>query len=444
MSRTSGSPATSPAGRGSWHARANAVAAGYLIAALLAVPLPTVGIAPRWLVIHLFLLGAVTNAIVLWTRHFTVTLLHVPDPAPRSVAWQLAVLNGAVLAVLVGVTADWPLLAVSGAVLLAAVVVAHLGVLIHCRRQASGGRFTGPVRFYWVAAVALLAGIGLGTALAVGVPASWAARVYAAHVHVNLLGWVALTVLGTEFTLWPIVLRTRMVDGIAAAARRSLLLTTAGLTLTVTGLLIASRLTAVVGLAGYTIGVLCALDPFVRTARRKTPRSPAAWMLAAGTAWLVSSLATDIAALLTNPGPTARQSALAGLVPVLLTGFVAQTLIGALTYLLPVVLGRGPADGRRLAAVLDRIGPLRVAMFNAGVLLLALPLPAPAALTGWILVLAAVAGFLALAATALMTTPRTPMAGEPAPDQPTDRRSLLGRVGLGAVMLRCRSTRPPG
>lgn len=116
-----------------------------------------------------------------------------------------------------------------------------------------------------------------------------------------------------------------------------------------------------------------------------------------------------MAAMLTNREPTARESALAGLVPVqLLTGFVAQTLIGALTYLLPVVLGRGPADGRRLAAVLDRIGPLRVAVFNVGVLLLALPLPAPAPLTGWGLVLAAVAGFLALAATALVTTPRTP------------------------------------
>ena len=33
--------------------------------------------APRWLLIHLTLLGAVTHAIFVWSRHFADALLHL-------------------------------------------------------------------------------------------------------------------------------------------------------------------------------------------------------------------------------------------------------------------------------------------------------------------------------------------------------------------------------
>jgi nitrite reductase (NO-forming) len=41
-------------------------------------------------------------------------------------------------------------------------------------------------------------------------------------------------------------------------------------------------------------------------------------------------------------------------VPVLLVGFVGQVLTGALTFLLPVVLGRGPAGARQATATLEQ------------------------------------------------------------------------------------------
>jgi hypothetical protein len=43
-----------------------------------------------------------------------------------------------------------------------------------------------------------------------------------AHAHLNVLGWVGLAVVGTQFTLWPTVLRTRMVPGVERAVRWSL------------------------------------------------------------------------------------------------------------------------------------------------------------------------------------------------------------------------------
>ena len=56
-------------GRASWHARTNAIVVGYLGATVLALPIQAWGAAHGWLVIHLSLLGAVTNAIITWRRH---------------------------------------------------------------------------------------------------------------------------------------------------------------------------------------------------------------------------------------------------------------------------------------------------------------------------------------------------------------------------------------
>lgn len=370
---------------------------GYLAAAVLAVAIPRAG-ADRWLVVHLLLLGAATNAIVIWTGHFTTTLLRTKGQAGRTTGRRLAGLNLAVVLVLTGVTTGRDAITIVGAVLLAAVILAHLIVQVRGVRQGMGGRFVPVVRFYWAAAVALLAGVAAGALLAVGPPAGWYPRLYAAHVCLNVFGWVALTVLGTELPLWPMVLRTQLVDGMARAARWASAACATGLALTVAGILLDLRPVAAAGLAGYLAGVAAALDPFVRTAWRRPPRGPAAWLLAAGTCWLTAALAVNLAAMLRPGAPAGVSGRLAGVVPWLLAGFVAQVLAGALTYLLPVVLGRGPSGGRRAAALLDRWGAARTITLNAGVVLIALPLPGPVGIAGWALTLAALATFLVLAA----------------------------------------------
>ncbi len=93
------------------------------------------------------------------------------------------------------------------------------------------------------------------------------------------------------------------------------------------------------------------------------------------------------------------------LVPWAIAGFVMQVLVGALTYLLPVVVGGGPAGGRRAAGLLDRWGAARTLAFNAGVALVALPIPAAATDVGWWLVGVPLAVFVGLAATALARKP---------------------------------------
>ena len=381
--------------RSTWHAIANGVVLAWLAltaAAALAHPgLPV----PRWLLVHLFLLGAVTNAIVTWTEHFATALLRLPPPGRWPMA-RLAILNAGIAAVLGGVAGGVPLIAAGGAGAVVAVVAAHVAVLAVRGRGALGGRFAHVVGWYVWAGAALVAGGSLGGLLASGrAPASWHAPTQAAHAHVNLLGWVGLTVLGTLFTLWPTVLRTRMDDGVGPIARWSLRAAVPGLAVATGGLLAGQRWVAAAGLLLYAGAAALALVPFVRTLLRRRPHTPASWMLAAGTAWFAVTLAAD----------AARQS-LDGLLPLVLVGFVGQTLLGALTFLLPVVLGGGPAALKANAAVLERLWAPRVAAVNAAVPLLVLPVPGWASRAGWIVAVAALGSFVVLAAATVLRTHR--------------------------------------
>jgi nitrite reductase (NO-forming) len=387
--------------RSRWHRAANAVVVGYLAASLVVAAMGAFGHASRWLEVHLFLLGAVTNAIIVWSRHFAGTLLAPAYRPERLGPGSLLAANAGVVAVLVGVTADITWLVVAGAAAIGVVVGAAGGILAHASWRKAAGRFAPAVRFYWVAALALVCGLAAGAAMEVGLPRGWYAGVFAAHVHLNVLGWIALTVLGTELSLWPMVLRTRVADTVELAGRQALLPCAAGLALAVVGLLAAVRPLAVAGVLGYLAGAARSLEPFVRTAWRRPPRTPAAWMLAAATGWLLAALCADVVALWSDDAVGAVADRLSDAVPWVLAGFALQVLLGALTYLLPVVVGGGPAAGRRQAGVLERAGLARTLALNIGVALIALPLPAPAATLGWWLVAASAAAFVVLAAIVL-------------------------------------------
>ncbi|MFC7110501.1 hypothetical protein ACFQQB_65035 [Nonomuraea rubra] len=248
-----GAPPRRP--RASWHLRANAIVVAWLgltVAVALAGELLP---APRWLLIHVFLLGAVSTAILIWSEHFTVALLRVRTPSGRGSLLRLAVLNVATVAVLAGVARGPWQVAAAGAALMVGVVLWHAAVLVRLVRQALPGRFGHVIGWYVSAAAALAAGGVLGGLLAAqaghGVVHE---RLHAAHAEVNLLGWVGLTVLGTLFTLWPTVLRTRMPDGTRRASRVGLRLAAPGLAVAVAGLLAGWRWVALAGLVTYAAG----------------------------------------------------------------------------------------------------------------------------------------------------------------------------------------------
>lgn len=382
-------------GRAGWHRRASALPLAYLaglVVLALAHPfLPSW----RWLAVHLLLLGAVTNAIVVWSAHFTSAVLRVPAPRTRRrEAARLATLNAGVVVVLTGGGAGLPWLGVGGAALVFGAVTAHLGWLAARLRAALPARFGVTVGYYLAAAAALLSGIPVGAWMLVSHGAA-RDRLLLFHAHVNLLGWVALTVLGTVLTLWPTVLRTRMVDGAVRAARLALPVAVTGLVLLGTGLLGWWPPVFLPGLLLVAAAVVIVAGPAVRTARTRPPSSFAAWSIAAAGGWLLVALVVDGWVLLSAGGDPAVAAGGFGAVLVpLLAGFAAQVLVGALSYLLPMALGGGPAVVRHRLATMDRHWAQRVTMANAALVGFLLPASPYVRITTSLLVLVALGQFL--------------------------------------------------
>jgi nitrite reductase (NO-forming) len=323
---------------------------------------------------------------------------------------RLVILNVGVAAVLAGVSGSLAPLAVAGAVLVVSAVIAHVASLV---AMAGSSPFSGPlaiVAWYYVAAgTALAVGGTLGAVLAAGPqrsPATDRALVLA-HAQVNLLGWLGLAIIGTQFMLWPMLLRTRMSQDAPHAARRVLGLTAGGLAAAVAALLASpyvsgARWLAAAGMAAYLAGAAGSLVPAVREMRAKAPRTAAAWALLAGNAWLIAALAADTVAHLVGLRE-ADQMLERLLIPVLGIGVVTQILAGALTFLLPVTVGGGPAGNRRLTAILERGWRTRAVLGNAGVaMLVALPGEGWPRATAWAAVLAGFGTFPFLAGAALV------------------------------------------
>ncbi|MFE9880277.1 multicopper oxidase domain-containing protein [Streptomyces sp. NPDC005784] len=415
------------------HLAAHGLVAAWAALALLAASVQQTLPVARWLAIHLFLLGAATTAIVVWSEHFAVAMLHTRLPDRRWSNARLAGVNIGVVGVLSGVWADLPVLTGAGCALLVAAITAHLVVLVRMGRGALGGRLAPIADYYRAAAAALIVGAVLGWLLATGrAGPQHYTGLKLAHVHVTLLGWIGLPVLGTLFMLWPTVLGVRMAEHTTRLARRVLVLTGGGLLTAVAGLAAGWRPAAALGMALYAAGVAVTGHLFARTVRRRPAISAAAaWTLAAAMGWLAVGVAVDLGLLVARPLAEVQDD-IGSLVPVLLVGLVAQVLVGALTYLLPVVLSSGPKDRAALRAVLERYWPLRLAVLNLGVALLALPLPHPAGAAGALLAGTAGAAFLALVVSLLVRGGRGLLRA--AGGAGAARRPVLWGTAAGAVV----------
>jgi hypothetical protein len=381
-------------GRAVWHRRTGLIPLGYLAAMVtvgLAHPFVPQG---RWLLIHMLLLGAVTNAILIWSTHFTAAILRTPATASRrGEVTRLAMLNTGVLAVLAGGGVGPAWLGVAGGALVFAAVLAHLCALVIRLRRALPARYAVTVHYYLAAAVALLAGIPAGSWMLI-VDDQYRPRLLLFHAHVNLLGFVTLTVLGTLLTLWPTVLRTRMIDGAVVAARRALPVGLAGLALLAVGTLAWVPVLAAVGLVCVAAAVVLVGLPALATARQRPPASFAAWSIAAGLGWLLVALVYDAVTIVTASSAAAAASRFDAILIPLGGGFIAQVLLGALAYLLPMALGGGPGPVRERTARLDAHWAQRVTMTNLALAVYVLPVPPYVHITTAVLLLAALLQFL--------------------------------------------------
>ncbi len=213
-----------------------------------------------------------------------------------------------------------------------------------------------------------------GVLLARGLSADWHGRLLVAHTLVNLLGWVGITILGTLLTLWPTMLRTRMSEHSERHAIRALPVLTIGLATAIIAPLLDLPWLGVAGVAVYTAGVGWSYVGMWQAARNRAPHSFPTLSAGAGLIWLIAGLVTLIYKVATMAWADLAVSY--GVVTVMfLVGFALQVLLGALSYLIPVVIGGGPAVLRHGMAELDKLGTWRVVTPNLAMLLSLLPVP---------------------------------------------------------------------
>ncbi|CPR13200.1 multicopper oxidase [Mycobacterium bohemicum DSM 44277] len=421
--------------RSGWHLRAGAVVFAWLAALLVVAVAHRFVPLSGWLLIHLLGLGAASNAILIWSRHFADALLRrPPDPARTAEVLRIAAFNAGAVTVVVGMLGRWWPVVLVGGVVVGVVALAHGATLLRQLRTALPARFGVTVRYYVAATACLAIGAGLGVAMAnSALPGDIHERFVIAHAAVNLFGWVGLTVLGTLVTLWPTMLRTRMAAGVEVAARRGLPALLTALAVAAAGAAAGSPLITGAGAVGYLGAVGFVLRPHLDEIRRKRPGDFATLSVLAGVAWLTGSLAFAAVALATSPTWPAAVVAAGDLTAAVLAGFLVQVLLGSLTYLTPVVMG-GRAATLAAGAELERGAPWRLTVANAGLLLCVLPTPSLVRVAASMLVLVSYAAFLPLLVRAVWRahrnrdTPSTP--GQPHVAPPR-RRLGAAAAGLG-------------
>lgn len=389
-----------------WYLLMNGLVAFWLVAASVIVIAHRFVPNGNWLMVHLLLLGAVSTAILIWSQHFADTLLRRAAPGGR-VFHGIRLLGhtlGVSVVVAGMVAAFWPLV-LAGGILVGIVVLAHVVVLVLQSRGALPARFAPLVKYYLASGVALGVGVAVGIGMAhAQLPSGWHDRLYSAHLAFNLLGWVGLTVVGTLILLWPTVLHTQVSDAVDGIARRALLLMISGLVVAGAGSVFDLRVVFVLGVLVYLAGVGFVAVEGVKQARRSSQWTFASWSMAAAFGWFVFCTIAFGLGLVTASDWGAAASGVGWLVGPFAAGFAAQVLLGALSYLLPVVLGGGPEASRRSAFELNRAALYRVAVVNLGIIVYLLPVPSVVKVVDSLLVFVVLFVFLILAVRAVVAS----------------------------------------
>ena len=322
----------------------------------------------RWLAVHLFTLGVLTNLILVFSEHFGRTLTRHPD---QRIRWQPPLANLGILAILVGLPTGARWLVGLGATAITGVVLVAYVRLRRMRTSAVGARFVWIVRMYERAHGHFVHGAVLGLLLGIGaLPGSWYLAGRTAHLHVNVLGWAGLTLLATLVFFGPTIVRTRIESGADDRAARALRFGATGLSVGVL-LLLASgfgggagtalRLAAAVGLGVYAWAATVTCTAVIRAAVGAKPSANRPALIAASS-WLPVAVWADVAVVAAGAWRWVDPVGLA-----MLTGVLAQMVLVVLTYLAPM-LRTSAATGRdRLLARIDVAAGPRTAAYNLGV-----------------------------------------------------------------------------
>ncbi len=343
-----------------------AIALAYLVAVLVWLVIGDALPGGRWLAVHLFTLGVLTNLVLTFSEHFARTVTRTPG---ERAWWWPVVTNVGIMGVLLGAAGHQWLLAAGGTILTGAVFAAYWR-LRRMRRAAIGARFAWIVRVYERAHGAFIHAAVLGIVLGVGlVSGGWYLGVRAAHLHANVLGWGGLTLLATLVFFGPTMARTRIEPGADGRAARALRHGATGLTVGVVLLLLtgapgalgtAARLGAAVGLAVLAWAATVVCLPVARAALGAKPTAPR-WPLIAVCVWFPLVVWADVLVVATG-----QWRWLDALGAAALAGVLAQAVVVTLTYLAPMLRGRSTPERDAVRTRLEVGARTRAAAFQVG------------------------------------------------------------------------------
>ena len=118
-------------------------------------------------------------------------------------------------------------------------------------------------------------------------------------------------------------------------------------------------------LGAAACGIMGILIPYARVLAAKKPQEYSAWSFLIGLGWIaLGILFLGITALFVS-----TPSEIRALTMIIGAGGFAQLFVGALSYLMPVVIGGGPSVVRIGIAILDWQFALRVALRNGALFL---------------------------------------------------------------------------
>ena len=336
---------------------------------------------PLWTMIHLVTLGVLSNGIFQWSWFFARSLarLSADDPrARRHNTIRILIFNAFFASLFVSMWLGWMVGTVIAATGIAAVAAWHGAEMLSVLRERLASRFVVVVRYYVCSAsffvlAALLASFVTATMFSPSIPEAMVAmrdRLTLAHALSGVAGWVGLTIGGTVITLGPTILRTRMSPDAVSGGVRVLLPWCLSLLLAIAGALLGVM--SLVGAGILAVGA-CAIVgivyPYAKVLRNKGPREYSAWSFLLGLLWIsVGVCALGVAALFVSTPSQLRALTLMWLPIIGIAGFT-QLFQGALSYLMPVVIGGGPSIVRIGIAIIDWQFALRVALRNGALFL---------------------------------------------------------------------------
>jgi len=355
MLRLPGRPVTFLLTGFTWLLLASLAGMAILVGLVRGTPLPS------WLRLahtHAALVGGVAQMILGGFLVFIPPLLMTGQHRKESHPVLLLAINAGALGMVAGFgLRNYQIVGASGLL----VVASFLWIARDAWTQARTSLNSPPLNlwFYAIALFALLGGLACGETMAFRFTQESYGYVRLAHIHLNILGFITLAIVGTMHNLLPTVLNAPLYS--PKLARAVLVLLPLGLALLIGGFLNSSVIVEMA--AGGVLVVtatLYAVNLFRTWLASSHKGGAASDHLLIGTFFLLVTLVlgTLVAANNLHEQPVMPFGSLhlVAYTHMALIGFILQTIIGALSHLLPITLAvRRVQSNKKRGAYLDRL-----------------------------------------------------------------------------------------